>query len=233
MGGEMNLFQNTPDFLLILVGVLVLVATILILASGRRDEDTGGTRTQTRYVGAIGIITLFVALVAFYNVVRGLTGFIVDGHDDNSIYRHALENGLLLIAAGVVFMFHYQRCTALAPAGKVARGATGAVARATHYSVCFVAAVIALVAASKAVYGIFQIIAPGVFGGGDGINAVPPGGDLPPALEEFSGEFFDLGGGGGDVARQQGIADLLSYGSLALASVLIFLRSWNWLPEHR
>ncbi len=233
----MNLFENTPDFLLIVVGVLVGVAAILILASGRRHEDTGGTRTQARYVGTIGIITLFVALIAFYNVVRGLSGFIVDGHDDNSIYRHALENGLLLIAAGAVFVFHYRRSTELTPSS---RGATGAVSRVTHYAVCFVATILAFVAASKAVYGIFQIIAPGVFGtggtaaiGAGGFN-IPSGFNVPPALEELAGDLLgvDVGGDRGDIARQQGIADLVSFGSLAFASVLVFLRSWNRLPEH-
>ena len=231
----MNLFQNTPDFLLIAVGVLVIVAAILILAAGRRDDDVGSTRAQTRYVGTISIITLFVTLLAFYGVVRALTEFIVDGHEDNAIYRDALNNGLVMLAAGVVFVFHYRRSEALAPAGKLARGATGSVARATLYGVCFVAAVLAFLAAAKAVYGIFQIIAPGVFGSGGSGSLLPSGLDVPPAFEEIAGDLIDIRGGGtsGDTARQQGIADALSYGALALASVVIFLRSWNWLPEHR
>ncbi|MBM3672078.1 MAG: hypothetical protein FJW86_07860 [Actinobacteria bacterium] len=228
----MSIFGNTPDFLLIVVGILVIIAAILILVAGRRDDDVGGTRTQTRYVGTITILTLFVTLLAFYSVVRALTQFIVDGHDDNSLYRDALDNGLLMIAAGIVFVFHYRRSEALAPAGKLACGATGAVARAAHYGICFVAAVLALTAAAKAVYGIFQIIAPGVFGGSG--SALPGGFDVPPALEAIVGESgFEVGGVDGDVARQQGIADLLSYGSLALASVVIFLRSWNAVPENR
>lgn len=111
---------------------------------------------------------------------------------------------------------------------------------------CFAAAVLAFVAASKAVYGIFQIIAPGVFGtSGTGVLGVggleglglPPGVKIPDALGDLRESILALVNGGvsdsGDIARQQGIADLLSFGSLALASVLIFLRSWNWLPEHR
>ncbi len=235
----MNLFENTPDFLLIAIGVLVIVAAILILAAGRRDDDVGGTRAQTRYVGTISIITLFVALLAFYGVVRALTEFIVDGHDDNALYRDALNNGLLMLAAGAVFVFHYRRSLALAPVGTLARGATGAVARATLYGVCFVAAVLAFVASAKAVYGIFQIIAPGVFGGGGSgfaVDRLPVFENLPPGFEDLGQDLLAVGTGGssgGDVARQQGIADALSYGSLALASAVIFLRSWNWLPEHR
>ena len=201
----MNPFGNVPDLLLIVAVIVLIVAAILILASGRKDDDVGGTRAQMRYVGTIGILTLFTVLFAFFAVVQALTGFIVDGHSDNALYRSALDNGLLMLTAGAVFVFHYQRTAVLAPAGKLARGATGSTARAALYGVCFVAAIIALFAAAKAVYGIFQIIAPGVFGDGSD----------------------------GDVAREQGIADVLSYASLTIASVLIFLRSWNWLPEHR
>jgi hypothetical protein len=229
----MSLFGNTPDLVWITVAVLVLVAAILILVAGRRDDDVGGTRTQARYVGAIAIITLFVALIAEFEVVRALTSFIVDGHDDDALYRDALENGLLMFAASAVFFFHYRRELALAPVGRLPRGATGAVARATLYGVCFVAAVLALLAASKAVYAVFQIIAPGVFGGGGG-GALPGGLEVPPGLEQLVG---DIGGGfggvDGDVARQQGVSDLLSYGVLTLGSLFVFLRSWNWLPEHR
>jgi hypothetical protein len=221
------MLANIPDVILIVAGIFLIVAAILILVAGRRDDDRAGTRTQMRYVGTISILTLFTVLFAGFAVVQALTGFIVDGHSDNALYRSALENGLLAITAGVVFVFHYRRTAALAPAGKLAAGATGAAARAALYGVCFVAAIIALFAAAKAVYGVFQIIAPGVFGD-------QTAGGLPiPAGFEGIAEDFGFSGGGGDVSRQQGIADALSYGVLTLGSVLIFLRSWNWLPEHR
>ena len=220
----MNLFEGMPGLMLIAFWVLILVAAILILVSGRRDDDAGGTRTQMRYVGTISIVTLFAALFAFFAVAQALTGFIVDGHSDNNIYRTALNSGLTMLAAGAVFVFHYRRAKALAPVGSLARGATGAAARAALYGVCFVAAVVAISAATKAVYGVFQIIAPGVFGGGAGPGGIP----VPANLDQFF-----RGGGSSDVVRQQGIADVLSYAALLLGALLIFLRSWNWLPEHR
>jgi hypothetical protein len=222
------MLANVPDLILIIAGVLLIVAAILILVAGRRDDDTGGTRAQMRYVGTIGILTLFTVLFAAFAVVQALTGFIVDGHNDNALYRNALDNGLLALTAGVVFVFHYRRVVVLAPAGRLARGATGSAARAALYGVCFVAAIVALFAAAKAVYGVFQIIAPGVFGTGG--NAIGGGLEVPPAFQDF---LPGSGGGGGDVVREQGIADVLSYTVLTLGSVVIFLRSWNWLPEHR
>ena len=208
----MNLFHSMPQGLLVLFVIPLIVAVILVLAAGRRDDDPAGTRTQMRYVGAIGIVTLFVALLSFFGVVRALTSLVVDGSSTNDVYRRSLNQGLLMLAALAVFVFHYRRATALAPAKGFARGGTGSAARAGLYGVCFVAAVIALVAAAKGLYGIFQLIAPGVFG----VNGVP--------------RFVDLDS---DTVRQTGIANFLSFGSLSAASVLIFLRAWNWLPEHR
>ena len=124
----MNLFEGMPGLMLIAFWVVILVAAILILVAGRRDEDTGGTRAQMRYVGTIGIVTLFAALFAFFAVMQALTGFIVDGHSDNHIYRTALNSGLTMLAAGAVFVFHLRRARTLAPVGTLARGAAGSAA---------------------------------------------------------------------------------------------------------
>lgn len=201
----MNPFDILPDALVIIAAVLIIVAVILVLVAGRKDDDAAGTRTQMRYVGTIGVITLFIVLFSFYGVVKALTEFIIDGHNEDNIWRNALDQGLLMLSAGVVFVFHYRRAAVLAPVKTFAKGGTGAAARAALYGVCFVAALIALITAAKAVYSVFVIICPGTFGTG----------------------------GPDDIARQVGIAELISLGALTAGSLLIFLRSWNWMPEHR
>jgi hypothetical protein len=201
----MNPFVGMPDGLLIVAAVLIVVSIILVLSAGRRDDDAAGTRTQMRYVGTIGIITVFIVLFAFYSVVKALTGFIVDGHSDDHIWRSVVDSGLLMLAAGVVFVFHYRRAAALSPASSFAKGGTGAAARAALYGVCLVTALVALLAASKGIYELFRIAFPGTFGDGNSH----------------------------DIEQQIGIAQFISFGALAIESVLIFLRSWNWLPEHR
>ena len=181
-----------------------IVAAILILAAGRKEDDAN--RTQMRYVGTIGIVTLFITLWAFYRLVTALSTFIVKNHGPgNPILRSATNSLLLLLAAGAVFVYHKRRAKVLSPAGGFAKTGTGAAARATLYGVCFVAAIIALFAAARAVYGILVLIMPGIYGGGGDTGHV----------------------------RSVGIADFVTFGALAGASVLIFLRSWNWLPEHK
>jgi hypothetical protein len=184
--------------------VPTLVAAILILAAGRKEDDAN--RTQMRYVGAIGIVTLFIALWEFYKVVGHLSTYIIDNHGPgNPILRNATDALLLLLTAGAVFGYQKRRAMTLSPSNSFAKTGTGAAARAALYGVCFVAALIALVAAARTVYGILQLIMPGIYG---------PKGDT------------------GQV-RTAGIADFVTFGSLTVASVVIFLRSWNWLPEHR
>ena len=201
----MDLFGNLPDVLTIVFTVPVLVAAILILAAGRKEDDAN--RTQMRYVGTIGIVTLFIALFAFYRFVNALSSFVIADNyrQNNEIIRGATGSALLLIAAGAVFVFHKRRAASLSPASGFAKTGTGAAARASLYGVCFVAAIIALFSAVNAVDGLLALIAPGIFGGG----------------------------GTSTVARTTGIHEFITAGSLEAAAIVIFLRSWNWLPEHK
>jgi hypothetical protein len=228
----LDLADILPTELLFLFGIPVLVAVILVLVAARRDDDTAHTRTEARYLGAIVIVSLFVALFALFGVVRGLTDLIVDKQgvrsdvpeevqdaidnipglgsipgfsaselrNDDADYRLAVQSGLLAVAAGVVFVFHDRRARRLVPPGAIDDTATGRVARACVYGICFVAAVVALVAAAKAGYGLFRVIAP------------------------------DVTGGGGDPERQRGIAELLSYAFLTGGAAFVFHRAWRWLP---
>jgi hypothetical protein len=216
--------------------IALVVAVILILVAGRKDDDRSQTRTQARYLGVITIVSLFIALFAFFGIVRSLTNLIpsedrsvsfpglqdldiedlieelpfdVPGlersgptYDDEQLQK-TIEFGLLFFAAIAVFAFHDRRARKLVPADKFPSDATGRIARAALYGACAVAALIALFAAAKGVYGLFRVIIPGVTGDNS------------------------------DFEREKGVAQLITFGLLAGASGFIFLRAWYWLPEHR
>ena len=63
---------------LAVVLIPLLVVVILILVAGRKDDDPDGTRTQARYLGAITIVAVFIALLAFFGTVHALTDLIVE-----------------------------------------------------------------------------------------------------------------------------------------------------------
>ncbi len=111
-------------------------------------------------------------------------------------YNTAVASGLAAIAAGAVFLYHRRRRMELLSA----RGAAGAgldvVNRTYLQSVKAVAAFTFALAAAAALYGIWQLVAPGISGA------------------------IDAG-----VGRAEGISAFLSSGLLAVVSALIFARA--------
>lgn len=116
---------------------------------------------------------------------------------DDSLWRSAVQAGLVAIVAAGIFVFHRnQRNRVRASVAEDA--AVTRVDRTYVYVVCFVAVAVVLVAASAGVYGVFRAIAPGV------TSAI-----------------------GGDIERQRGIADAISLAFLGAGSALVFLMHWR------
>ena len=154
----MDLLDILPGELAFIFGVPLVVAVILVLVAGRGDDDSAHTRTQARYLGAICLVSLFVALFAAFGTVRGLTDLIVDKAgsrvvrraaadildslpglgrlpgsgsvltSDDADYRLAVGSALFAAAAAGVFFFHDRRARRLVPPGQIEQSATGRVA---------------------------------------------------------------------------------------------------------
>jgi hypothetical protein len=177
-----------------LLGVTLIVSVILILVAGRREDAGADRRTEARYLGALGYVVLFVGLLASYLLVRSLMDLVVDRARSNDVdYRRATQAGLVAVTAIAIFVFHYRRRNHLIAAGVYEAVAPTRVARAYFYGVCFTAMVLVLLSAPAAIYGIFRIIGPGVYGPGPH-----------------------------KIVRQMGIAELVSFAYLAVASLIIF-----------
>jgi len=69
---------NTP--IVVSAGIVVLVATILVLVAGRRAPDTERSRTLTRYLDAVALLSTFVVLFAGYAIVAELSRFFVNAN---------------------------------------------------------------------------------------------------------------------------------------------------------
>ena len=118
--------------------------------------------------------------------------------NNDANYDTAVASGLAAFAAAAVFLYHRRRRIEIMSA----RGAAGAptVNRTYLQSVKAVASLTFALAAAAALYGVWQIIAPGIAGS------------------------FDA-----DVGRAEGISALLASGSLTVAAALIFARAENEL----
>jgi hypothetical protein len=192
--------------ILAVVGISLVVGVILILVAGRREDVGAANRAEARYLGALGYLFLFVGLLASFDMVLSLMDLVVDRpfHSDNANYREATTAGLVAIVALVIFVWHARRSETLAAEGVYEADAPSRVLRAAMYVVCFTAAVIVLISVPYAVYGIFRIIGPGVYGSG-----------------------------AHKVTRQVGIRDLVAFGYLALLAVLIFVTAWRRVTPAR
>jgi len=116
------------------------------------------------------------------------------GNDAN--YDTAVASGLAALAAGAVFVYHRRRRIEIVTARGARSSGAEVVNRAYLQSVKGVAALTFALAAAAALYGVWQIIAPGISGAPDA-----------------------------GVGRAEGISAFLSSGLLTVATALIFVRA--------
>jgi drug/metabolite transporter (DMT)-like permease len=235
MGLLDGLLGGTEELAIFLIALLVVV--ILILVAGRKDDDPDGTRTQARYLGAITIVALFVALLAFFGMIHALTDLIVDKAPRGG--GNALPKQLRDILDQIP--------------GLGGTGGGGAAARTDDADYQTAARALLLGLAASAVF-VFHIRRARTLANPDAFPEQAPGRVARAALygacfiaaiivivaatQGFYGFFKVIapgtfGSGDDDIVRQQGISDIISFAFLGLGATLIFLRSWHWLPEHR
>lgn len=206
-------------------GIVAIVATILILVSGRRDADAERQRTFARYVDSVNLLSVFVALFAAYALVAQLTRFIIPerqrfgsgpglldvaegtfGSSDfedllsrgnDAIWRSAVQALLVLLVAGVILAFHRRQRGDMVTGPGFDSSSAARVDQAYRYAVCFVAVFVILMAGAFGLYGVFRIAAPGVTGG--------------------------FGGG----QREQGIAQAVSLLALGGGAFVVFRMHWT------
>jgi hypothetical protein len=228
-----------PSELGMFITAALAVAVIGVLLAGRLEADPDRARPIARYLGTICVFTLFVTLFAAFGVVHSLTDLVVNHEDrfdyyaayyegdvvaiegegtylpigytvfdfstetkNDGNYTAAFASGLVALTTGFVFMLHARWRRRLMSGPRGSSEAALRVDRAYHLGVCGVSALVAALSVTSAGFGAFEIIAPGV------------------ALGE-----------GADITQAEGVSELLSWGVLGLASVLIFLRNWHRVSE--
>lgn len=235
----MDLTDILPSDLLFIFGVPLLVAVILVLVAGRRDADPTHTRTQARYLAAIGLVSLFVTLFALFGTVRALTDLIIDkeGSEQSIDLPRDLEDIFDSI-----------------PGGRELFGLPGGDELADDDAAYRLAVQSFLLAVAAGAVFAFHDMRAHRLVPGDRIDDSATGRVARAYLYgiaftaaiivivAFAKAGYGLfrviapgvtGSGSEDVERQRGIAELLSYAFLTVGGLIVFFRAWHYLPEHR
>jgi hypothetical protein len=221
-----------PTELGIFITAAIIVAVALVLGSGRGAPDPGHVAPVARYVGAIALLTFFVALFAGFSAVYALTDLVVNHSDRSSEYRRALRSEDLfssysepvnLPVAQTEFNFSAERDND------------------ANYSAAVASGLVALTAAGICVLHLrarrrFDQTAPAVAGvervarlGVCFVTALT----IAIAVTSVGFAIFEIAapgiaiGGDADVGRAEGISELLAFGALGLAALLAFRGSWR------
>jgi len=232
----MNLLDILPGELALIFGVPLVVAVILVLVAGRRDDDAAHTRTQARYLAAICLVSLFVALFAAFGTVRGLTDLIVDKSGVESSGRPPPPFRDIL--------------DSIPGLGNLPGSGNGGLpSDDADYRLAVGSALFAVAAVGVFVFHdrrARRLVPPGEIdqsSTGRVARAAVYGACFIAALvvllalaKAGYGLFRVIapdvtGRGPDDAERQRGIAELLSYSLLAAGGAFVFHRAWRWLPE--
>ncbi len=172
---------------LIVIAVLVLlvgalVAFLTIARAGRLDPDPTGARPMAAFLFSGAFATLWVAIVGIVSITSGILGFFGRNRSAYSGFgsffggpkhpvgdanvRTIVQGVLLVLVAGIASLIHRRRGLALAAAEEDATSPTKKVARTYVGVVSFFSIAILIVALLLGLYFVFELIAPGIFGGG-------------------------------------------------------------------
>jgi hypothetical protein len=146
-------------FFLTIVGLV-----IIIVVANRADPDPTGRRPQSVYYFAVSFVTLVTTIVGSIVVIGSLIQLI--GHHaggvGNATARAVVLGGLITIASGVLLRVHLRRGLDLV--GSETTSPSRRVAQSYVSAVAFLSILILLAVTIFAVYLIFVLAGPGVFG---------------------------------------------------------------------
>jgi hypothetical protein len=144
---------------------------IIVVVANRADPDPTGHRPQSVYYFAVSFVTLVTTIIGTVVVVFSLVQLIGNhgpGLGDTTA-RSAVLGALIAIASGVLLRTHLQRGVSLTrsditnPSKRVGQSYVSAVA--------FLSVLILLVVTILAIYLVFALVGPGVFGSFGGSTA--------------------------------------------------------------
>jgi hypothetical protein len=141
---------------------------IILIVANRAEADSRGMRPFTVYLFAMTFVTLMLAYAGLTLIVTSLLSF-VSPHDSpigTDVGRNCVIGGLFLLIAGATMMYHSRQGLAAARGDDRVDGPNARVLHSYIGVVSFVFFLSAMFALGFSLYSVFELIRPGVFGGG-------------------------------------------------------------------
>ncbi len=147
---------------------LVVLVPIIVVVSNRAEPDARGMRPFSVYLFGMSFFTLNLAYAGLTLIVTALLSFISPHYApiSNSVAREVVIGGLVLLIAGGMLGYHLQQGIAAARGDGRVDGPNARVLHSYIGVVSFVYVFWAMVSLGISIYLIFELIGPGVFGGG-------------------------------------------------------------------
>jgi hypothetical protein len=152
------------EILALFIGVAIIGLFIIIVVANRADPDATGHRPQSVYFFAVAFVTLVTAIVGSIVVVFSLVD-LIGRHSPgigNAVARAVVIGGLITLLSGALLRIHLRRGVALV--GSDPASPSRRVAQSYVSGVAFLSVLILLVVSILAVYLLFALGGPGVFG---------------------------------------------------------------------
>jgi len=149
------------------IGVSIFIGSlVIIVVANRADPDPSGHRPQAVYFFAVSLVTLLISIFASAAVVSAILS-IIGSHPSSTNNASArvivLGGAITLIAVGLL-VSHLRRGIELARVGSEATTPSRRVGQSYVAAATFIAILVFLVNVVIAVYLLFSIASPAVFG---------------------------------------------------------------------
>jgi len=145
---------------------IVLLVPIILIVANRAEPDQRGLRSQSVYLFGMSFVTLQLTFAGSVLIVTSIFSVIAP-HDSpltNSIAREVVIGGLFVVLFGLTLLMHLGRGIETARGDGAVTGPNLRVMQSYAGVVCFIYWLQLIVSLAVAIYLVFALVAPGVFG---------------------------------------------------------------------
>ncbi len=144
---------------------IVLLVPIILIVANRAEPDQRGLRSQSVYLFGMSFVTLQLTFAGSVLIVTSIFSVVAPHFSPltNSIAREVVIGGLFVVLFGLTLLMHLRRGIETAR-GDGAIGPNLRVMQSYAGVVCFIYWLQLIVSLAVAIYLVFALVAPGVFG---------------------------------------------------------------------